>query len=116
MTARNTRPAPLDSDHMPLEGKRLMKFDPTINTGTIIQIATVVVLAVAGFSAVKTELATQKVEIEANKLSAQSDIGQTARALAELKSDVKEQAKTLGDIKESLAILRGRASDTGSRK
>lgn len=109
-----TRPAPLEND--PLEGKRIVKFDPTVNTGTIIQIAVIVVSAALGFATVRTELATQKVEIEANKVAATRDNAATAKAIDELKADVKEQAKTLSDIKESLAILRGRAAEPGSKR
>lgn len=100
----------------PPEQGRFMKFDPTINTGTIIQIATVVVLAVAGFSAVKTELATQKVEIEANRLAALRDSKQTEEALKEIRSDIREQGKMLGDLKEGIAILRGRAAEPGGKR
>lgn len=104
---------------MPLEGqqaKRLVKFDPTVNSGTIIQIAVIVVTAVMAFSTVKTELATQRVEIEANKATATRDNSQTAEALKELKADVKELQKSTNDVKESLAILRGRNPEGGSRK
>lgn len=114
---RNSRPMPLDSASMPLEGqqKKLMKFDPTINTGTIIQIGAILLTGFFAFSALKTELATTKVEIAANKDAAMRDNAVNAEALKDLKAEVKDLKKSVDDIKEGVAILRGRAADTSSR-
>jgi hypothetical protein len=108
-----------DSGPMPLEGQRkYVRFDPTFNAGTVAQILVLIVGGALAFGAVKTELATQKVEIEANKIAAFRDNANTSEALKELKTDVKELQKGMNDVKESLAILRGRAAtnDAGTRK
>lgn len=116
MTAR-TRPMPLEAEHHNTnEGRRFMKFDPTVNTGTILQIATMVVVGAIAFATLRGEMMTQKVEIEANRLTAERDNRKNEEALKELKADVRELQKSINDIKEGVAILRGRAADVGSKR
>lgn len=111
---RTTRPAPLEGDAQ--EGKRLMKFDPTINTGTIVQIAVVIASAFAIYTGIRTDQVQTKADLEQVKAIASVERTQTAQALAEIKAEMKEQGKTLGDLKEGIAILRGRAADTGVKR
>jgi hypothetical protein len=108
-----TRPSPLEPE---TDGKRLMKFDPTINTGTILQTVVVALSAVALFYGLKADWAATKADLEQTKAVAVIERAQTAQALAEIKAEMKEQGKTLGDLKEGIAILRGRAADTGVKR
>lgn len=110
---RNSRAMPLESGAVPLEGgKRIVKFDPTINTGTIIQIATVVLVGTFAVATFKAELSTQAERIETNKVIASRDNGIAVDSLRELKADVKDLQKSVNDMKEGIAILRGRAANT----
>lgn len=93
-----------------------MKFDPTVNTGTILQIATMVVVGAIAFATLRGELMTQKVEIEANRLTAERENRRNEDSLKELKADMRELQKSMNDIKEGVAILRGRAADVGSKR
>ena len=112
-----TQPLPLESDPgAPETSRKLMKFDPTINTGTIIQICAVVVVGVFAVATFKADLATQQVQIETNRITAQRDNVAAVESLKELKLDVKDLQKSTNEIKESLAILRGRAADTASKR
>jgi len=111
---RTTRPAPLEDEHP--EGKRLMKFDPTINSGTILQTVVIAISGVALFFGLKADNAATKADLEQTKAVAVIERAQTAQALAEIKLEMKEQGKTLGDLKEGIAILRGRAADTGVKR
>jgi hypothetical protein len=111
---RTTRPAPLEGDTS--EGKRLMKFDPTINSGTILQTVVIALSGVALFFGLKADNAATKADLEQTKAVAVIERAQTAQALAEIKLEMKEQGKTLGDLKEGIAILRGRAADTGVKR
>lgn len=110
---RTTRPAPLDGDQ---EGKRFMKFDPTINSGTILNTVVVALAAVALFYGVKADNAATKADLEQTKAVSVIERAQTAQALAEIKLEMKEQGKTLGDLKEGIAILRGRAAEPGGKR
>jgi uncharacterized protein YlxW (UPF0749 family) len=117
MPNRTMQPAPQEHEHDDSHhGRRLMKFDPTINTGTILQIATMVVVGAIAFATVRGELMTQKVEIEANRLTAERENKRNEESLRELKADVRELQKSVNDIKEGVAILRGRASDMGVKR
>jgi len=107
---------PLESGPMPVEQRKLMKFDPTINTGTILQIIVVAASAFALYTTVRTDQVQTKAELDAVKASALTERLQTKEALADLKADVKELQKSTNEVKESLAILRGRANDGGIRK
>ena len=108
---------PLDSGLTPLEGQRkIVRFDPTFNTGTIAQIIVIVASAVTIYTGIKTDQVQTKADLDAVKASAAIEREQTKQALSDLKSDVKEMRTTMNDVKESLAILRGRAADAGARK
>ena len=116
MTARS-RPMPLDSGPMPLEGqqRKYVKFDPTLNTGHVLQIAVWLVGGALAYGALKTDLVQQKADVEQVKAVALVERVQTTQALAEIKASVKELQTSTQEIKESLAVLRGRAADVGKR-
>lgn len=116
VNARTSRPAPLDSGSMPLEGKRLMKFDPQISMGTIIQIVVVVCSAFGIYAGLREDQRQTKSDLDQVKAVAVIERAQTAQAIAEIKLEMKEQGKSLGDIKEGIAILRGRSTEPGGRK
>lgn len=109
-----TKPAPLEEEHA--EGKRLMKFDPTITTGTILQTVVVALTGLAFFYGLKAENASTRADLEQTKAVAVIERAQTAQALAEIKLEMKEQGKTLSDLKEGIAILRGRAVEPGGKR
>lgn len=107
-----------ESGPMPLEGerKRYVRFEPTLNTGHVLQIVVFIATASAVYTGIKTDQVQQKADLENVKTVAQIDRTQTQQALTELKLSVNELQHNTNDIKESLAVLRGRAADTGSRK
>lgn len=109
-----TKPAPLEEEHP--EGHRLMKFDPTISTGTILQTVVVSLAGVAFFYGLKAENAATRADLEQTKAVALIERAQTTQALGEIKAEMKEQAKTLNDLKEGIAILRGRSAETGGKR
>lgn len=115
MTAR-TRPAALDSASTPLDGKRLMKFDPTFNTGTIVQIAVVVASAFAIYTGIRTDQVQTKADLDQVKAIAIVERAQTATSLAKIEASVAKLQDSNQDIKESLAILRGRSAEPGSKR
>lgn len=96
--------------------RRLVKFDPTFNTGTLVLVGTVIASAVLFTVTIKGELMAQKVEIEANKIAAERADAKQEDALKELKSDVRELSRTVNDINQGVAILRGRTGDPGVKR
>jgi len=93
---------------------RWMKFDPTINSGTIIQIVVIIVGIVGGYSRLA---ATQ--EVQAEKTSAiiaqqSREAVATEKTLYTIQGDVKDLAKIVQAVKEDVAVLRGRAAETSA--
>lgn len=93
-----------------------MRFDPTLNTGHVLQIAVLVIGGFMAYTAIRTEQVETKASVRAVESQAGVDRTQTKEALVDLKGDIKELQKSTSEIKESLAILRGRAADVGGRK
>lgn len=113
-----SRPAPLESEPIPPEGhqRKLVKYVPDFSIGTIVQIVVVLGSAATIYTGIKTDQVQQKAEIDAVRTATVADRIQTKEALSDLKQDVKDLNKSVNEIKESLAILRGRATDPGQRK
>ncbi|MDA8521969.1 hypothetical protein [Acidovorax sp. NCPPB 4044] len=93
-----------------------MKFDPTINTGTIIQTLVVVASMAVAYGSYREDQTKQDGRIAQVEVLAEKDRESTREALREIKGRVDDLQKSNQDIKESLAILRGRAAEPGSRK
>lgn len=94
----------------------LMKFDPTINTGTIIQTLVFVISVAVAYGAYREDQTKQDGRIAQVEVLADKDRESTKDALKEIKVQVSDLQKSNQEIKESLAILRGRAAEPGSRK
>ena len=90
-----------------------MKFDPTVNSGTLLQILVVLCSAVAIYTGIRNDQVQNRADIDAVKAASAVDREQTKAALAEIKSDLKELSKVTGDMKESLGILRGGVAANG---
>lgn len=93
-----------------------MKFDPQINMGTIMQMVVVVCSAFGIYAGLRDEQRQTKSDLDQVKAVAVIERAQTVQAIAEIKSEMKEQGKSLGDIKEGIAILRGRAAEPGGKR
>ncbi|WP_046060012.1 hypothetical protein [Paracidovorax citrulli] len=94
----------------------LVKFDPTINTGTIIQTLVFVGSVAVAYGAYREDQTRQDGRIAQIESTAAQERETTRAYLAEIKAEQRDQAKTLGDLKEGVAILRGRAAEPGVRK
>lgn len=99
----------------PPERRRLMKFDPTFNTGTIVQIGVIVIGGLGLVYTMKQDQALQKAELEYVKASILIERASTKDSLIEIKQEVKTLQTSMNAVNESLAVLRGRAA-AGSGK
>lgn len=109
---------PGDSAPMPLEGqqqKKLIRFDPTFNAGTVAQIIVILCTAATVYTGIKTDQVQQRADLEAVKASALNERLATKESLTDLKADVKELSKGMNEVKESIAILRGRSTDKATK-
>lgn len=117
MPTRTSPDSPTDAGHaLRRGGMRFVKFNPEINTGTIIQIGAIVLTAIYGVGAFNARLDAQAALIETNRLTAATANTAAVDSLKELKTDMREVQKSMNDIKESVAILRGRAADNADRR
>lgn len=89
-----------------------MRFNPEITTGNIIQIASLLVALALGYGAYREDQTRQDSKISQVEMLSERDRTETGKSLAEVKARLDKQGDQLQDIKESLAILRGRAAET----
>lgn len=100
----------VDSAPAPLEQqKRLIRFDPTFNAGTVAQIIVILCSVATVYTGIRTDQVQQRSDLEQVKSTAMSERLATKEALTDLKADVKELQKGTNEIKQGLAILSGRS-------
>lgn len=99
-----------DFDQLRDEHKRrqLFRFDPTVSTGTVLQILTIVVATAGAWATYQADRATTKLELDNVKSSAVSEKAATKEALAEIKADVKQVQATLNQLATTLAVIEAR--------
>jgi hypothetical protein len=101
-----------DSDRMPLDAsprRRLVRFDPTVNTGTLLLMAQVAVSCAIGYGAYSADQAKRDMRVEQVRTDLDTSRVFTKESLAELHADVKEIQQTLGKQNETLAVLKERS-------
>ena len=98
--------------------KRFIRFDPTVSSGTLIQIGSIVILAATAYASYRedrtkfqAELDAGKVSIESVKANAERDRSDSRSAVNEIRSDVKDVKADVSQINKTLAVLeaQGRA-------
>jgi hypothetical protein len=88
-----------------------MKFNPEITTGHILQIATIIAGVAIGYGTYREDQSRQDSRIHQIEVIAERDRTDTQKTMVEVKARLDKQGDQLQDIKESLAILRGRAAE-----
>lgn len=103
MSEDTTEPMPLGGDRR--QHRKLFRFDPTISTGTIIEIGVIVVGLFAAWGTYQADRATLRLELEQIKSSAIIEKAAAKEAIGELKADVKDVQKTMTSIDKTLATM-----------
>lgn len=113
-------PMPLrrDSDH---HGRRkLFRFGPDISMGTIlsivlgiVQLTSFIIGCVIAYGIYQADKMKDRMEVSQIRVDADAQRTNVEKNMLELKGDVKEIQRTLGDVKESLGVLKG--ASKGSR-
>lgn len=100
-------PGDLDSHHH--SGRRqLFRFDPTVSTGTLLQLLTVFLVTAGAWATYQADRATTRLELDAVKAAATAEKASTKESLGELKGDVKEVQRTLNQVTQTLAVIEAR--------
>lgn len=101
----DTKPAELQE----LIGKRkLLRFDPTVSSGTLLQIMVLLAGGAAAYAQYQTDKAIQTREVEQIKAAAVAEKVATKESLGELKADVKDVQRTLNQVTQTLAVINER--------
>lgn len=85
--------------------RRLIRFNPNVDMGTLIQLATILAIAAGGWGTYQSDKATAKLELEQVKKAAADDKSSTKETLTDLKVDVKEIQRTLIQVNQTLAVI-----------
>ncbi len=98
---------PLDHHHRSSDGgsKRFFRFDPTVSTGTLIQIASIMVGFAIAYGTYREDQTKVKADIEAVHVSAERDRADLKSAVADVRIDMKDVKDRVSSIDRSLTIL-----------
>lgn len=87
-------------------GKRkLVRFDPTVSMGTIIQLVSLLGVVAALWGTYQSDKATTRMELDQIKASAKDDKTDARAALLDIKNDMKAMATTLSQVNLTLAVI-----------
>lgn len=95
MSTDDTRPGDLD---LPRRRHKYLQFDPTINSGHLLQIAVLLVGGLGVYGAWQAERATNRLEVDQIKRDAAADATRTKESIAELKAEVRQVQSTLLEL------------------
>lgn len=113
MATDTTIPSEFNQTH---PKRRFVHFDPTLNSGHVLTIITLLGVGIGGYTTVATDRATNKLEVEQVKKDAQAEKVATKESLVELKTDVKMIQQTLNQVTTTLAIINDRQAPKESKK
>jgi uncharacterized protein HemX len=88
--------------------RTVFRFDPTVSSGTLIQIAVLLGGGIITYGTYQADRATSHLEVEQIKAAAADEKAATRLSLTELRSDVKDSQKTLTQISQTLAVIESR--------
>lgn len=100
-----------DFDQMNAESKkRYFRFDPTVSTGTILQLVSFLIVAAGAWATYQADKATTALELSQVKAAAAADRMGTKEALSELRQDVKGMTVQVNEMSRTLAVIEARQS------
>lgn len=93
--ADDTGPGELDVVH---RRRKFLQFDPTINSGHLLQIAVLLLGGLGVYGAWQAERATNRLEVDQIKRDASADAARTKESITELKAEVRQVQATLLEL------------------
>lgn len=90
--------------------RQIVKFEPTLTTGAILQLGSMLLVAAGGWATYQSDKATTRLELEQVKKAAADDKASTKELLNDLKVDVKETQRTLIQVNQTLAVIEAKQS------
>lgn len=95
MATDETRPGELENGH---RRRKYLQFDPTINSGHLLQVLVLVVGGLGVYGAWQAERATTRLEVDQIKRDAAGDAARTKESITELKTEVRAVQATLLEL------------------
>lgn len=90
-----------------------MKFEPTLNTGQLLQMCLVLVTVGMVYGIISTKIEHQNEKIVAIERSIEQQVRAFQQANQDTRSDLKEVTRAVNELTTGVALLRGRAAETG---
>lgn len=88
--------------------RTVFRFDPTVSSGTLIQIAVLMGGGVIAYGTYQADRTETKLAVEALRSAAAEEKTATKGSLSELRTDVKDVQRTLVQISQTLAVSEAR--------
>jgi len=107
-----------DTDRAPIDGlkrttdtrHRFWRFDPTVSSGTLLQIVVIAGGLILAYGTYREDRATTAAEIALVKATAVRDRDEMTKALANIGGDVKELKTKMDGVGENVAVLKAQST------
>lgn len=100
MSEQETEPMPFGERR---HHRKLLRFDPTVSSGTLLQLFALVAAFGSAYATYQSDRATLRLEIEQIKASALGEKTIAREAISELKTDVRKVQETITSVDRTLA-------------
>ena len=112
MSGDSTR-GDLFDDERTHQRRKFFRFDPTVNSGTIGQIVTLLILAAGAWATYQSDKATARMEMDNVKLQVDKDRESSKEAVRDLRMDIKDMQQTLNAVNLQVTKLNARSEAGG---
>jgi hypothetical protein len=113
-----------DTDRAPLAGlhresderrHRIFRFDPTVSSGTLLQLAGILVAAAVAYGTYREDRAQTKADVESVKTTATRDREETRAAIERFSGDLKDLKTDVVGARQDLAVLKAQTAQAPAR-
>jgi hypothetical protein len=96
----------IETEPMPFgdrrQHRRLLRFDPTVSSGTLMQLVALVVGFGSAYATYQSDRATQRLEIEQIKASVAAEKAAAKESIVDLRLDVRKVQETITSVDKTL--------------
>ncbi len=113
-----------DTDHAPLDGlkratdtrHKWLRFDPTVSSGTLLQIGSIVIAVAVGYATYREDRAVTLAKITELEKDAVKDREVQKASFESFRSDVKELKTKMDGVSENVAVLKAQGAIVQSKR
>lgn len=89
---------------------KFFHFDPTVNTGNLLQVLVLVGSVFFAYSALKQDQVIQQLKVEQVKVDVEADRRHMKESLDAFKNEMREMNRNISEVNTSLAVLKAQAA------